>query len=49
MKCTCDDWVEGIAELDSRFTFASLHDGKIYKGPLFRYCPWCGAELSETE
>ena len=44
MKCKCDKWENGIAEIDGAIGFAATHGGE-YKGGIFRFCPWCRQKL----
>lgn len=45
MKCNCDNWANGIKEIDGAISFAATH-GNEYKGGIFRFCPWCGDKLT---
>lgn len=48
VECTCSDGIPGFKQLKSDAVFLAIH-GKQYDGPIFRFCPWCGAELKENE
>jgi hypothetical protein len=42
--CSCDEWKEGMAQLDGFTMLAYTHE-MHYTGKQFRYCPWCGEKL----
>jgi len=44
MKCKCPDWEEGKNGLDAFFDLGYSH-GLHYKGPVWKFCPWCGGPL----
>jgi len=43
MKCDCKDW-HWVKDIDGFITLGWTH-GSEYKGPPFKYCPWCGKRL----
>lgn len=43
--CSCHDYKIGIANLTQVVT-AARKEGQIYTGPFFRFCPYCGTQLS---
>jgi hypothetical protein len=48
MMCTCDDWFEGMKNLDVICVTAHQQGVRwLYKG--FSFCPWCGNELQHKE
>lgn len=44
MECDCEQWKNGITQIDGFIDFASMH-GMEYKGAGFKFCPWCGKKL----
>ena len=43
--CTCDDWRDNIDKmLMAEYLY---YHGFVYDGVKMRYCPWCGAILTE--
>jgi len=46
MNCSCEQWKDGITELDAVIFYAHIH-GVDYTNPTFKYCPWCGKELTK--
>jgi hypothetical protein len=45
MPCECQDWKVGEPQLRSFTTLAWTH-GMKYTGEKFRWCPWCGRNLT---
>jgi len=48
-ECKCQDWIENIAKVNAPINLMTLRTGHQYSGLVFKYCPWCKAELVETE
>lgn len=48
LDCTCQDWIENIEKLNAPLRLQTIRSGFTwqYDGKKFRYCPWCGKELS---
>lgn len=45
--CVCEDYEPNLALLQApMMAEAARTGGKGYFGKLFRFCPWCGAELA---
>ena len=44
----CEDWRQGIEELSGMATMLYVHGGR-YQGKQFRFCPWCGKPLPESD
>ena len=40
--CDCEDWKEGIAQIEAAQTMSLIHHGAEYTAAVFRFCPWCG-------
>jgi len=49
MNCSCKDWQENIDFLNAGFVMCLVHGSSGYEGKVFKFCPWCGAELSGKE
>jgi hypothetical protein len=47
-QCTCDEWMTYSARDMWSLAFAALH-GVPTDSPPYRYCPWCGSELTVKE
>jgi len=47
MKCSCQEWKDNIDKVNAGFTMTFIHGGQGYEGAPFKYCPWCGKELTE--
>jgi hypothetical protein len=46
--CTCEDWFEGMRQIDTLFVIAHRQGfAWTYKG--FYFCPWCGKKLEHME
>lgn len=45
MKCTCDKWQPNIAKIYGA-AFISGTNGFPCLVPEFKFCPWCGTELT---
>jgi len=45
-SCDCEEWKVGIKSMIQQSLMAALH-GRQDSGPMFRFCPWCGRELTE--
>ena len=43
--CTCDDWIEGTAQIEAHAWLALMHHGRPYTAARFRFCPWCSTSL----
>lgn len=41
LDCTCEEWKIYIKEMEM-FDFARNARGLEYKGPYFKFCPFCG-------
>jgi hypothetical protein len=48
VNCECDKWKLFLKEMDGLVMFASVH-GIKYQSGVFKYCPWCGKKLVESE
>lgn len=48
MRCTCEDWKQGMASLEKAQCIADIHDWK-YEGKTFNWCPWCSNKLIHNE
>lgn len=46
--CDCDDWEEGMAQIQAAQTMSVIHHGAEYTAAVFRYCPWCGKQRDKT-
>ena len=44
-ECKCQDWLENIAKVNAPINLMTLRTGHAYSGLVFKYCPWCKAEL----
>jgi hypothetical protein len=47
-NCDCEEWKSGRKALDGMTTFAWTH-GIHYTGGAFKFCPWCGKELIDSD
>ena len=47
VSCDCDDWADGMEQIVGAQLLASNH-GIKYTAQMFRFCPWCGKELSNA-
>lgn len=47
VKCTCADWVPGVAKINAYIDMGRIHSMGEYSGKPFMYCPWCGKLLTE--
>jgi len=45
--CNCFKWDKSIIHIEGAITLAHVH-GIEYQGYPFKYCPWCGKELIDT-
>ena len=43
-RCQCEGWFYGMPQIEAAIMMALAHDVK-YTGPVFGYCPYCGAKL----
>ena len=48
MQCNCEAWKFSMHQIIGAQGLASNH-GSFYVGDAFKYCPWCGEKLKETE
>jgi hypothetical protein len=52
MHCTCPDWPVQSKIIDGFIVFQSVRAGKdLYQergGKPFKFCPWCGRQLWDT-
>jgi hypothetical protein len=49
MRCTnCKDFEVGMDHISGCEMLAFNH-GYVYKGPTFKFCPFCGKELIEEK
>lgn len=48
MQCDCPEWPEGIKKINAPILLQSARSGYQwqYDGVPFRFCPWCGAQLT---
>ena len=44
--CERDEWKVGMPQI-TQAQLLSWNHGAEYRGPIFHFCPWCGAELEE--
>ena len=49
VKCTCADWVPGVAKINAYIDVGRIHSMGDYSGKPFMYCPWCGLKLMSEE
>ena len=51
MKCNCKDWEENIDKVNAPIILQAVRMGGQggYKGVIFKYCPWCGNNLTEQQ
>lgn len=52
LECHCPDWAPNIAKVNAPLQLMHArnpHQGNMYRGLSFRYCPWCGDLLLEAE
>lgn len=50
--CECEDFKIGMPQIINAQVMASsiIHSwGSDYTGKMFRFCPWCGKELTEED
>lgn len=47
-ECTCEDWVQGMTQIDAFIMLGFAHGYKYVGGP-FVYCPWCGKQIRDVE
>lgn len=45
----CDDWREHFDTINSVFVHHQVRTGESIELEPFRYCPWCGEELSDSQ
>ena len=45
--CNCQSWQELTKSIIDQTVFCYVHSGPQYKGPPFRFCPWCGTTLQQ--
>lgn len=46
--CSCDEWAPNIEKVNAPLMLMHArnpHQGNMYRGVPFRYCPWCGRWL----
>ena len=48
LLCICDDWEEGIKQIEAAQELSALHSVE-YTGKPFVFCPWCGELLMVEE
>jgi hypothetical protein len=52
LECTCSDWQPNIAKVNAPLMMMHArnpHQGNMYRGVPFRYCPWCAEPLIDVE
>ena len=47
-KCDCEQWESFIPEILG-FTFLAYQHGFSYTSDPYKFCPWCGKELTLEE
>ena len=46
-ECTCPDWKPNVDHINACIAMSELHS-MVFELTTFRYCPWCGKKLTET-
>lgn len=46
----CPGWEEGMRQINDALNFCEdIFDAPKYRGPVIKFCPWCGKEIIKRE
>ena len=47
-ECSCKGWKTGMEQIVQAQMFLAMREQE-YTGDPFKFCPWCGRELKDSE
>ncbi len=49
VECACNDWQLNSEDVFRAQVFYAQKAGAVWRGGLWKFCPWCGSQLEQVK